>query len=208
MVVDPAHALMAGAVAGLAIATQVGPVTVLVVEAAATSGRRAGCAAGMGVATADLGFAALAATTAGIASGVLTSHRDQIQMAGAAVLAAIALYGLFGLARGAHSRDPERDREGPSELGRYGRFVAITAANPLTIVSFAAIVGALSVRGAPAAAAFAVGVGVASAAWHLVLATTAGGLGHRLTSRGRVVMGVAGRLAVLAIAASLALGAT
>lgn len=207
MVVDPAHALIAGAVAGLAIATQVGPVTVLVVEAAATSGRRAGCAAGMGVATADLGFAALAATTAGIASGVLTSHRDQIQIAGAAVLAAIALYGLVGLARNGTSQRAAPDRR-PSELGRYGRFVAITAANPLTIVSFAAIVGALSVRGAPAAAAFAVGVGVASAAWHLVLAATAGGLGHRLTSRGRVVMGVAGRLAVLAIAASLALGAT
>jgi hypothetical protein len=78
-------------------------------------------------------------------------------------------------------------------------------ANPLTIVSFAAVATALSLGGALSAAAFVAGVGAASAAWHLALTLAAGHAGRWLTPRVRRALAIGGRLAVLAIAAHLAL---
>ena len=86
----------------------------------------------------------------------------------------------------------------------YARFLAITAANPLTIASFAAVAAALSLDGPVAAVAFAAGVGVASAAWHLALTLAAGHAGRWMTPRVRRGLAVGGRVAVLAIAAHLA----
>jgi len=86
----------------------------------------------------------------------------------------------------------------------YSRFVAITAANPLTIASFAAVAAALSLAGPAAAVAFAAGVGLASAAWHLLLTLSVAYAGRRMTARVRRNLAIGGRVAVLAIAAHLA----
>jgi len=58
---DATAALIAGLVAGLAIAMQIGAVSLLLVETAVAGGVRVGVAAGLGVATVDLMFAAAAA---------------------------------------------------------------------------------------------------------------------------------------------------
>jgi threonine/homoserine/homoserine lactone efflux protein len=207
---DPSSALIAGLAAGLAIAIQVGAVSLLLVEASVVAGPRAGMAAGMGVATADLGFAAIAAAAGGAAGAALSSHESEIRVIAAIVVAAIAVHGLVALAS-----DGRDSASGPGLAGtpsgaaprtHFARFLAITAANPLTIASFAAVAAALSLDGPLAAAAFTAGVGVASAAWHLVLTLAAGHAGRWITPRARRGLAVAGRLAVLAIAAHLALG--
>jgi threonine/homoserine/homoserine lactone efflux protein len=206
---DPTAALLTGLTAGLVIAMQVGAVSLLLVEASVVAGSRAGMAAGLGVATADFAFAAVAAATGGAAGAVLAGHEAEIRVVAAAVLAAIALTGLIGLIR---SPDPQsRDAESPEGLlgvsarAHYARFIAITVANPLTIASFAAIAAALSLGGPIAASAFAVGVGIASAAWHLVLTLAAGRAGRWLTPRTRRGLAIGGRIGVLAIAARLGL---
>jgi threonine/homoserine/homoserine lactone efflux protein len=206
---DPSAALIAGLAAGLAIAMQVGAVSLLLVEASVVAGPRAGAAAGMGVATADLGFAAVAAAAGGAAGAALSSHETEIRVIAAIVVAAIALHGLVGLARDrrrAASAPVEETASGAAPRTHFARFLAITAANPLTIASFAAVAAALSLDGPVAAAAFAAGVGLASAAWHLTLTLAAGHAGRWMTPRVRRGFAVAGRLAVLAIAAHLALG--
>ena len=225
---DPSAALIAGLAAGLAIAMQVGAVSLLLVEAAVVAGPRVGVAAGMGVATADLGFAAIAAAAGGAAGAALASHETEIRVTAAIVVAAIAAHGLIALARkrcrapaeadpraagGASTEADPRAAGGapnPSAAGapraHFARFLAITAANPLTIASFAAVAAALSLDGPAAAAAFAAGVGIASAAWHLLLTLAAGHAGRWMTPRVRTGFAVVGRLAVLAIAAHLALG--
>jgi threonine/homoserine/homoserine lactone efflux protein len=209
---DPNAALLAGLLAGLAIATQMGPVSLLLVETAVASGPRRGVAAGMGVAAADLGFATAAAATGGAVSAALSSHKAEIRSGAALVLAAIALHGLLGLAR--ERRHPgradaawvaARADAGGRAGAQFARFLAITAANPLTIASFAAVTAALSLHGLAAAAAFVGGVGAASAAWHLVLTLAAGHAGRWLTPAARRALAIGGRLAVLAIAANLAL---
>jgi len=208
---DPSAALLAGLAAGLAIAMQVGAVSLLLVDASVVGGPRVGVAAGMGVATADLAFAAVAAAAGGAAGAALSTHEAEIRIVAAIALAAIAGVGLIALMRsgepeagGAHSGDPRR---GGTPAAQYARFLAITAANPLTIASFAAVAAALSLEGPAAATAFALGVGLASAGWHLVLTIAAGHAGRRLTPRVRRGLAIAGRIAVLAIAARLTLGA-
>ena len=80
-------------------------------------------------------------------------------------------------------------------------------ANPLTIASFAAVAAAISLDGPSAAVAFAAGVGVASAAWHVGLTLAAGHAGRWITPRIRRGLAVGGRLLILAIAVHLAAGA-
>lgn len=204
---DPTAALLAGLVAGLAIAMQVGAVSLLLIEAAVVAGPRAGLAAGMGVATADLGFAAVAVAAGGAAGAALASHEQAIRIGAGLVLAAIAVHGLRAVLANGAGDAPPRDFE-PDRAVRslYARFLAITAVNPLTIASFAAVAAALSLDGPAAAAAFAGGVGVASAGWHIALSLAAGHAGRWMTPRVRRGLAVGGRLVVLAIAAHLALG--
>ena len=201
---DPTAALIAGLIAGLAVAMQVGAVSLLLVEAAVAAGPRAGVAAGMGVATVDFGFAAIAAVAGGVAGPALAGYEGEIRIVGALVLAAMALHGLVALAR---ERGPSPVAAAPSGAPRahYARFLAITAANPLTIASFAAVAAGLTLDGPASAAAFAAGVGAASAGWHVVLTVTAGHAGRWITPPIRRGLAIGGRVVVLAIAAHLAL---
>jgi threonine/homoserine/homoserine lactone efflux protein len=205
--VDPTDALLAGLAAGLAVAVQVGAVSLLLIEAAVASGPRVGAAAGMGVATADLTFAAVAAPAGGAAGAALERHEGEIRLVAAGVIAAIAAHGLVGLRRertAVSGARPNRPVDGAAGT-HYLRFLAITSANPLTIASFAAVAVALSLDGPAAALAFTAGAGFASFGWHLLLGTAAGHAGRWMTARVRRGLAIGGRLAVLAIAAHLAL---
>src|SRR5215218_2854040 len=216
---DPTAALLAGLLAGLVIAMQVGAVSLLLIEAAVVAGPRVGVAAGMGVAAADLGYAAVAAAAGGAAGAALSGHEGEIRIAAAGVLAAISIHGLVGLVggRGTSLAAAEERAEGPSSAtatrpraasprAHFARFLAITAANPLTIASFAAVAAALSLDGPAAAVAFAAGVGAGSGGWHVFLCLAAGHAGRWMTPRIRRGLAIGGRVAVLAIAAHLALG--
>jgi threonine/homoserine/homoserine lactone efflux protein len=198
-------ALLAGLVSGLAIAMQVGAVSMLLIEAAVVAGPRAGVAAGMGVATADLGFAAIAAAAGGAVGAVLASHAADIRIVAAGALVAVAVHGLVTLRRADVSAT--RPVAAGEARAHYVRFLAITSVNPLTIASFAAVAAALSLNGPLAATAFAAGVGVASAAWHVALSLAAGHAGRWMTPRIQRALAIGGRLVVLGIAARLALGA-
>ena len=205
---DPTAALFAGLVAGLAIAMQVGAVSLLLIEASvvARPARRRG--RGMGVATADLAFAAVAAAAGGAAGAALSSHeaRDQGRRGADA-----------GGDRGPRARAPApspgpprrpaRARRRPARRGALRALPRDHVANPLTIASFAAVAAALSLDGPASAVAFAAGVGTASAAWHLALTLAAGHAARWMTPRIRRGLAIGGRLLVLAIALRLALGA-
>ena len=206
---DAGSATLAGLTCGLAIAVQVGPVSLLLIEAAIAGGRRAGIAGGMGVATADLTFAGVAAATGGAAGATLASHAGTIKIVASGVLAAIAVSGLAGMARHRAARgEPAPHRDDPRDRApraQYRRFLGITMANPLTIASFAAVAAALSLDGPAAAGAFVAGVGLASAAWHAVLGSAAGHAGRWMSAGVRNALGLVGRLGVLAFAVHLAM---
>jgi threonine/homoserine/homoserine lactone efflux protein len=202
--VSPLPAFVAGLGAGFAVAVQIGAVTLLLIDVALAHGPRTAAAAGLGVATVDLAFAALAALAGGLGGTIVSRHHEEIDLIAAATLAAMAISGMAATLRAGPEPEPQtRTTQRPRSA--YGRFLAVTAANPLTIVSFAAIAAALSLAGALSAAAFACGVGIGSAAWQLMLALAASRAGRNLGARGRRTMAIVGRLGVLAIAAHLAL---
>jgi threonine/homoserine/homoserine lactone efflux protein len=190
--------------AGVVIAMQVGAVSLLLVETAVVRGTRIGVAAGMGVATVDLLFAAAAAAAGATAGAMLAEHELEIRLVAAATLAAIAVHGLVAL-RSAPSDAAEDPAAAGGPRAHYVRFFAITFVNPLTIASFAAVATSLPLGAPSAAAAFAAGVGVASAGWHLLLTVAAGHAGRWITPRIRMGLSVGGRVAVLLLAAHLAL---
>jgi threonine/homoserine/homoserine lactone efflux protein len=204
---DPTAALIAGLAAGLAIAMQVGAVSLLLVETAVAGGLRVGVASGLGVATVDLLFAAAAVVAGATAGALLSEHEALIRLVAAGTLAAIALHGLAALRhRRAHSTPATTATPGASARSHYLRFVAVTLVNPLTIASFAAVATSLPLGSLSAATAFATGIGAASAGWHLVLTVAAGHAGRWITPRIQLRLAVGGRVAVLLIAAHLALG--
>jgi threonine/homoserine/homoserine lactone efflux protein len=203
---DPTAALIAGLAAGLAIAMQVGAVSLLLVETAVARGTRVGIAAGMGVATVDLLFAAAAAAAGATAGAVLAAHESEIRLVAAASLAVIAVHGLIGLRRTAVETSDQPVRAGRAR-SHFVRFFAITSANPLTIASFAAVAASLSLGNPSEAIAFTAGVGAASGGWHLVLSAAAGHAGRWITPRIQRGLAIGGRVAVLLIATHLALGA-
>ena len=207
-------ALVAGLVSGGAIATQFGAVSALLLETAVVAGPRRAAAAGLGVASVDLAYAALAGGAGAAARVGLASHEAELKAAATLALMFIAVRGLRSIIR-----DPARPRASASEptIGatrrslpareQYLRFAALTAINPLTIVYFASVATSVSLGRVLSRFAFVIGAGGASAVWHLSLTLAAGHAGRRLTPAIQRVISIVGRLVVLAIAVRLALAA-
>jgi threonine/homoserine/homoserine lactone efflux protein len=207
-------ALVAGLLSGGAIATQFGAVSALLLETAVVAGPRRGAAAGLGVASVDFAYATLALGAGAGARVVLAGHEPELKAAAALALTFIAVRGLRSI-----GRDPARPRAAASEpkvratrrslpgSDQYLRFVALTAINPLTIVYFASVATSVSLAGVLSRFAFVIGVGCASAIWHLSLTLAAGHAGRRVTPPIQRAMSIVGRLVVLAIAIRLALAA-
>ncbi len=164
-----ARALAAGFLFGLAVAAPVGPVALLCVRRTLGRGWASGLASGLGVGTADAAYAAVATTGVGIAAMLLGPASRWIQLVGAA---AIALIGLRTLLSTAPPPAAEAPLTRSSLVRDYGSIVAITLANPPTILSFAALAAALAPTrrsGAVPAVLLVLGVFLGSSAWWSVL---------------------------------------
>lgn len=221
-----ASALAAGVLAGLGVAVPLGPVGVLVARTAALDGWRHGMAAAGGVAAVDCGYAVVAATGGAALARALAGRERALSLGAAAVLVVVGLVLLRAaltaprgpLAEAVAAPGPG-SRQGPGStpepgpapgpapglatstrrpLAVAGRFVLLTAVNPLTVVTFAAV--AASVPGRAAGVWFVAGVAAASGAWQSVLAGAGAVLGRRVGSAGRRATGVVGAGAVLAAA--------
>lgn len=194
-------ALVYGLLAGLGIAMPLGAIGVLIVRAAMTSGFRVGAAAGLGTATVDLVYCTLAfAAGAGLADTIRSWGSAPLYVSGA-VIAGIGVAQLWSTF---HRREGG-PLVAPRARSIYMRFIALTALNPVTVLYFVALAGALATRDANpgARAAFVVGVGAASALWQVALAG-AGTVLHR-TAGPRVshALGVVGSLIVVGLGAAV-----
>jgi arginine exporter protein ArgO len=192
---SPAFAL--GVLAGLSVAMPVGPVGVLLLRSGLVDGVRVAVAAACGIATVDLLYAVVAVAVGTPVSRVVGEHAALVRGVSAAVLVVIGVVGLVTATRRA-APDPGQE-PAMSATRTYGRFVALTAVNPLTAVTFTTIAVGLAVQvdGARSIAAFVVGVGLASLAWQLVLAVGSGLLGLRLPPAARTWVSVVGSVVVV-----------
>jgi threonine/homoserine/homoserine lactone efflux protein len=208
---DTPHALAAGLIVGMLIATQFGAVSALLLETAVRAGPRAGMAAGLGVASVDMAYATGAVVAGGAARAGLAAHLAEVRAVAAVILALVGGHGLWALTRGRPAQRAQAsasgDVSGPFGVpsAHYFRFVGLTAINPLTIVYFGSVTASLSLSGFAQGVAFLVGAGTASALWHLALSLAAGHAGRRFTPTVQRAVSVAGRVAVVVMAIRLAI---
>lgn len=199
--VDPALTLR-GFILGFTIAAAVGPISLLVIRRTLSEGQVVGLASGLGVATADATYGAVAAFGLGAITNALVEARHVLGLVGGLFLLWLA----WKTAR-AEPHDPASVRPRRGGLaGAYLSILGLTLTNPMTILSFGALFAGLGVTsGEPGDAALVtLGVLLGSGAWWVVLTSVVSVLRTRITTgwvrRINVASGIAiGAFALLAI---------
>ncbi|MBA2701930.1 MAG: LysE family transporter [Chloroflexi bacterium] len=186
-----------GLVLGLTIAAAVGPISLLVIRRTIADGRRVGFISGLGVATADATYGAIAAFGLTAFTDALIDWRTPLGLIGGGFLLWLAW-------RTLHSTPTTTAAGGrPAGLpGAYASTLGLTLTNPMTILSFAALFVGLGVTAGDWAGALSMTVGVflGSATWWLILTTAVAALAARITARGLRRINVASGLLIGAFA--------
>jgi threonine/homoserine/homoserine lactone efflux protein len=170
-----------GLLIGLSIAAPVGPIGVLCIRRTLAEGRLAGLATGLGAATADAAYGAIAGFGITVVTRLLLAHEFWIRLIGGLFLCYLGVKTFVGTP----AERPAAVVGGRSLAGAYTSALALTLTNPLTILSFVAIFAGMGTGmaggTAPAAALLVLGVLIGSALWWLILTGAVGLLRSRLT---------------------------
>jgi len=203
--VDPALAFR-GFVLGFTIAAAVGPISLLVIRRTLAEGRRYGLVSGLGVATADATYGAIAAFGLSAITDTLVNARQVLGLVGGVFLLWLA----WRTIRSAPTEAATVATERRGYAGAYLSILGLTLTNPMTILSFAALFAGLGVTsGATGDATLIVlGVLLGSTTWWVVLTTAVALLRRRVTPtwihRINLVSGlVIAAFAVVAIASAV-----
>lgn len=194
--------LLSGLVTGYAIAVPVGAVAALIIALSARTSWSVGAAAGLGVATVDGVYAAIAVVAGSAVAAALEPIEDVLQVVSVAALLAIAALTLV------HSLRPAGPSDGSETLTwtpwrAWITFVGITAINPATVVYFAAIVvgGSVVIDGPAEGAVFVIAAFAASASWQVFVASLGTGLRRWISGpRGRRTTGIVAAAVIAALA--------
>jgi len=172
-----------GFLIGLAIAAPVGPIGVLCIRRTLADGRSIGFLSGLGAATADMSYGAVAAFGLTAIQNVLVSQQLWLHRLGGLFLIYLGVRTF--LARPADIAATENTRLGG--LSAYLSTLGLTLANPATIISFTFIFAGLRLADSHgdylSAAALVAGVFVGSAVWWLMLSGVVSLLRERFSSR-------------------------
>ena len=203
--------LLRGFVLGFVIAASPGPIFFLCLRRTLARGWLTGVVSGIGVATGDGFYAALAAFGIGAITSWLAGERLWLALIGGAVLVLIGLRTMLDRPK---TDEPASSANGSGLAWAYLSTLGLTITNPSTIVSFAALVAALGIGisgGYLPPALLVFGVFAGSATWWCVLAVLAAGIRARVTPRAVRRIGTFSGLAIaalglLAILSTLAAG--
>ena len=184
---------------GFVLAAAVGPMWVLCLRRTLAYGLLAGLASGMGIATADGLYGAVAAFGLTAIAGVLLRQSLWLGLLGAAFLVYLGIRALVAA--------PVVPDSGPGKpasiVTAFFSTLGLTLANPPTILAFAAIFAGLGLgqhANYSAASAVTLGVFLGSASWWLILAAVAGRLHGWLTPRFMRAINVVSGLVILGFA--------
>ncbi len=197
-----------GVVLGFTIAAAVGPISLLCIRRTLAEGRLVGIVSGLGVATADATYGAVAAFGLTAVTDLLVDWRRALGVVGGAFLLWLAWRTFKSVPSETATAGNGEGRRGLP--GAYLSTLGLTLTNPMTILSFAALFVGLGVTGGDAAGAtlLTLGVFTGSALWWVVLVTAVGAFRSRLTPTGlrrvNIVSGlVIGAFGIVAIASAV-----
>ncbi|MEA2582432.1 MAG: hypothetical protein QOF33_517 [Thermomicrobiales bacterium] len=172
-----------GVLIGLSVAAPVGPMAILCMRRTLAHGRWAGFVSGLGVATADACYGAVAAFGLTSVADALVDQADRIRIFGGLFLLYLGIKTMR--TRPAAADRVDDTKRAPDSLVAYGSTLGLTLTNPTTILSFAAIFAGFGVasedRKRASAVALVVGVFAGSALWWLLLTGGTGLLREWLT---------------------------
>jgi len=184
---DPLAFFARGLLVGLAIAAPVGAIGLLCLRRTLADGRLAGFVSGLGAASADAVYGAVAALGLTAVSGFVVSHQGAVRLVGGLFLCGLGLRTMTAAPQATETANLGR-ATGRGLAAAYGSTFALTLTNPSTILSFAAVFAGLGLgerTGDRAAAGLLVlGVFLGSAGWWLLLSTGVGLLRRRITPAG------------------------
>ncbi len=169
-----------GFIIGLSIAAPVGPIGVLCIRRTLAEGRLNGFLSGLGAATADMLYGAVAAFGLTFITDLLVGQANWLRLVGGAFLLFIGIHTFIA--------KPADHAAQASQNGVFGAYLStflLTITNPMTILSFIAIFAGLRLgesNGDYVSAAFMVlGVFLGSATWWLGLSFGVGLLREKFT---------------------------
>jgi len=203
-----ASLLIRGYLLGFAIAASPGPIFFLCLRRTLLRGWRVGFLSGLGVATADGFYAAIAVFGIAAVTTFVAGASRWLALVGGAALIVIGLRSII-------ERPTVAEQQPATARGlasAYASTLGLTITNPATIISFAALAAALGAGlsgGLVKPVTVVLGVFAGSATWWAVLATLAAALRARVTPTVARAIGFASGLAIaglgaLAIASALA----
>lgn len=186
-----------GIVIGIALAAPVGPIAFMCIQRSIAHGRLHGIVAGLGIATADAFYAAVTAFGLALVSDFLLARQWFFRLFGGLALVAVGLKIFF-----APPPHMKVQADSGNLLSDYSTMLALTLANPLTILFFAIIIpgfGAV-ISGATwiNPTLFVIGVFAGEMAWWVILCGSIGSMRSYLTQER---LHTINRLAGLVIAA-------
>jgi threonine/homoserine/homoserine lactone efflux protein len=175
---DPTF-LVRGLVIGFTIAAAVGPISLLTIRRTIAHGRVYGLASGLGVASADASYGAVAAFGLTAATSVLVGARSVLAFVGGVFLVWLAIRTIRARPATSAAEPDERPGLPAAYLSIYG----LTMTNPMTILSFAGIFAGLGLagRGPAEASLLTLGVFLGSSLWWIGLTAAVAKLRSRLT---------------------------
>jgi len=159
-----------GLIIGFSIAAPVGPIGVLCIRRTVAEGRLTGFLSGMGAASADMFYGAVAAFGLTVVQDLLIGQSNWLRDVGGVFLLYLGIKTFF-------SKPSEKTVES-RRGGLFGAYLTtffLTITNPITILSFIAIFAGLRLgetdRNYASASVMVLGVFLGSAAWWLTLST-------------------------------------
>jgi len=186
--------LLKGIVAGLLISAPVGPVNVLCISQTLEKGYRAGLLSGLGAATADTIYGAMAGFSVEFVIGFLTREESRLRLIGGILLIAIGVYYCF--------RTPprlSRNKRVEPTHSDYLSALLLNLTNPTTVLSFLAVLTALGFdRHKPwwQSLTLVAGILAGTMLWWVFVAAVAGRFRGHLTDRAMVWMNRAAGIAI------------
>jgi len=213
-----ARALALGILVGFPIAASPGPMFVLIIRRTLARGWRSGFVSGLGVASGDASYAALAAFGVAAVTNLLVAERRWIGLLGGIGLIAIGVRTMLEtpsltLPTTGREISPAPLPHGGREIGFAGSYfstLALTLSNPPTILSFTAIFAGFGLRvgrGWPSAVGLVMGVTIASALWWALLVAVVSTVRELLTPRIMRGIGLISGLALIAFGGFAAVSA-
>lgn len=172
--------LFQGLLLGFSIAAPVGPIGVLCIRRTLADGRLAGFLSGLGAATADMLYGAIAAFGLTAVMNLLVSAQPWLRAVGGLFLLYLGIRTFF--TKPASESEPARST---GLLSAYASTFLLTVTNPMTILSFLGIFSAILPSNgtfyAASSVSLVVGVFLGSAFWWLALSGLVGLFRERFT---------------------------